>query len=168
MWRDQTRPAPDTNLPYTKFTQRLRSFSAKRCLKSYPVAVLESNAGSRQRVESRGTVMIRQIPKVALLLAALAMAGQANAHGGGGGWAGPAVVGAIVGGVVGAAVSSGRDRTVYVEQQPVYVQQPVYYQPVYQVVSPPPVRVYGPPRGYYGPPPGYYGPPRGYYDRGRW
>lgn len=126
--------------------------------------------------------MIRQIPKVALLLAALAMAGQANAHGGGG-WAGPAVVGAIVGGVVGAAVSSGRDRTVYVEQQPVYVQrpvyvqqpvyvqappQPVYYQPAYEVVAPQPVRIYGPPRGYYGPPPGYYGPPRGYYDRGRW
>ncbi len=40
-------------------------------------------------------------------------------------------VGAIVSAaVVGAAVSSGRDRTVYVEREPVYVQQqPVYYAP---------------------------------------
>ncbi|MDU8426736.1 hypothetical protein RYB70_23200 [Pseudomonas syringae pv. actinidiae] len=102
--------------------------------------------------------MIRQIPKIALFVGALALAGQANADRG---WGGPAVVGAIVGAaVVGAAVSSSRDRTVYVEREPVYVQQ----HPVYQVVEryPPP-----PPPGYYhryGPPPGpgyYYGPPRG-------
>ncbi|WP_122223136.1 hypothetical protein, partial [Pseudomonas syringae group genomosp. 3] len=98
--------------------------------------------------------MIRQIPKIALFVGALTLAGQANADRG---WGGPAVVGAIVGAaVVGAAVSSGRDRTVYVEREPVYVQQqpvyyappPVYYQPapVYQVVE-----RYPPP-----PPPGYY------------
>lgn len=119
--------------------------------------------------------MIRQIPKVALLLGVLAIAGQAEAHGyygGGGNWAGPAVVGAIVGGVVGAAVASGSDRTVYVQQPaPVYVQQPVYAAPppvYYQqpvVVAPPPV-YYRP--QYYGPPPGYYGRPHGYYGGGRW
>ncbi|MCS3469996.1 hypothetical protein M2401_003746 [Pseudomonas sp. JUb42] len=115
--------------------------------------------------------MIRQIPKVALLLGALALAGQAEAHGGGGNWAGPAVVGAIVGGVVGAAVASG-PRPVYVQQAaPVYVQQPVYAAPppvYYQqpvVVAPPPV-YYRP--QYYGPPPGYYGRPHGYYGGGRW
>jgi hypothetical protein len=113
--------------------------------------------------------MIRQIPKVALLIGALALAGQAEAHGGGN-WAGPAVVGAIVGGVVGAAVSSG-PRPVYVQQAPVYVQQPVYAAPppvYYQqpvVVAPPPV-YYRP--QYYGPPPGYYGRPHGYYGGGRW
>ncbi|AKF51576.1 hypothetical protein PsyrH_14005 [Pseudomonas syringae pv. syringae HS191] len=48
--------------------------------------------------------MIRQIPKIALFVGALALAGQANADRG---WGGPAVVGAIVGAaVVGAAVSS--------------------------------------------------------------
>ncbi|MBL3604488.1 hypothetical protein [Pseudomonas syringae] len=59
--------------------------------------------------------MIRQIPKIALFVGALALAGQANADRG---WGGPAVVGAIVGAaVVGAAVSSSRDRTVYVERE---------------------------------------------------
>ncbi|MCD5994517.1 hypothetical protein KDX38_12935 [Pseudomonas sp. CDFA 602] len=124
--------------------------------------------------------MIRQIPKIALFIGALALAGQANADRG---WGGPAVVGAIVGAaVVGAAVSSSRDRTVYVEREPVYVQQapvyyappppPVYYQPTYQVVERYPVPVPGPRYYYrhsgydrpYGTPPGpgyYYGPPRG-------
>jgi hypothetical protein len=36
-------------IPYTKFTQRLRSFAKSRCLISYPVALPERNAGSRQR-----------------------------------------------------------------------------------------------------------------------
>jgi hypothetical protein len=121
--------------------------------------------------------MIRHIPKVALLMGALAVAGPANADRG---WGGPAVVGAIVGAaVVGAAVSSGRERTVYVERQPVYIQRqpvyyappppPVYYQPAYEIVerypAPPPVyyRRYAPPRPVY-----YYGPPPGHYRHGRW
>ncbi|MCF5677738.1 hypothetical protein [Pseudomonas syringae] len=116
--------------------------------------------------------MIRQIPKIALFVGALALAGRAIAGGGGGG---PEGVGDIVAvGVIGAVVSPGGDRTVYENGEPFYVKQrrvysappPVYYQPapVYQVVEryPPP-----PPPGYYhryGPPPGpgyYYGPPRG-------
>jgi len=49
--------------------------------------------------------MIRTIPKIALLVGALAMAGQASAHGGG--WGGPAVLGALVGAaVVGSVVAS--------------------------------------------------------------
>jgi hypothetical protein len=119
--------------------------------------------------EYRGTVMIRHIPKVALLLGALAIAGQAEAHGGGGpGWGGAAVIGAVVGGVVGAAVASGpayaAPAPVYVAPAPVYVAPaPVYYAPP---PPPPPVYyqpavVYGP--GYYGPPRGYYGHPHGYY-----
>ena len=44
--------------------------------------------------------MIRRIPTVALLIGALAVAGQAEAHGGGGGWEGPAVFGAIVGSAI--------------------------------------------------------------------
>ncbi|KIQ30757.1 MULTISPECIES: hypothetical protein [Pseudomonas syringae group] len=121
--------------------------------------------------------MIRQIPKIALFIGALALAGQANADHRG--WGGPAVVGALVGAaVVGAAVSSSRDRTVYVERQPVYYQQPVqevyyapppprvvYYQPAYEVVErypAPPPRYY---RRYDGPPPGYY---QGYGPHGRW
>ncbi len=117
--------------------------------------------------------MIRHIPKIALFIGALALAGQANADRG---WGGPAVLGAIVGAaVVGAAVSSSHDRTVYVERQPVYVPpQPVYYAP-----PPPPVVYYqlapayevverypAPPPVYYrryGPPPVYYGPPRGHW-----
>lgn len=112
--------------------------------------------------------MIRHIPKVALLLGALALAGQAQAHGGGPGWGGAAVIGAVVGGVVGAAVVNSGPRTVYVQQEPVYAPAPVYYepppppvyyQPAYVVQQPVyygPPRHYGPPRGYYGPPPGYY------------
>jgi len=59
--------------------------------------------------------MIRHIPKVALLLGALAIAGQASADGRG--WGGPGlVVGAVVGAVVaGAVMSSNQPRTVYVE-----------------------------------------------------
>ena len=80
--------------------------------------------------------MIRTIPKIALLVGALAMAGQASAHGGG--WGGPAVLGALVGAAVVGSVVASQPREVYV-QQPVYVQpQPVY-------AAPPPV--------YYAPPP---------------
>jgi len=114
-------------------------------------------------------IMKRLIPGIALLVGALAISGQASAHGGGWGGPGPVIGAAVVGAVVGAAVSGGRDRTVYVEQPPVYVQQPVYVQapppPVYYqpqpyvveryVPAPPPVY-----HRYYGPPPGYYGPPR--------
>ena len=89
--------------------------------------------------------MIRKLPKIALLVGALAMAGQASAHGGG--WGGPAVLGALVGAAVVGSVVASQPREVYV-QQPVYVQQEVYYRPA-------PV-YYGPPRGYYGPPHGYY------------
>lgn len=68
--------------------------------------------------------MIRTIPKIALLVGALAMAGQASAHGGG--WGGPAVLGALVGAAVVGSVVASQPREVYV-QQPVYVQpQPVY------------------------------------------
>ncbi|CRM00489.1 hypothetical protein [Pseudomonas sp. 31 E 6] len=108
--------------------------------------------------------MNRKIPKIALLIGALAMAGQASAHGGG--WAGPAALGALVGAAVVGSVVASQPREVYV-QQPVYVQpQPVYYAP------PPPVYVqqqvyYRPAPVYYGPPHGYYyGPPHGYYRRG--
>lgn len=113
--------------------------------------------------------MNRHVPKIALLIGALAASGQVAAHGGGHGWYGPgAVVGAaVVGAVVGSALYA--PRTVYVERQPVYYSPPpVYYQ------GPPPVyyqqyRVierYGPApppyyrERYYGPPPVYYGPPR--------
>lgn len=109
--------------------------------------------------------MNRLIPGIALLVGALAISGQANAHGGGGGWYGPGPLlgAAVVGAVVGATVSAGHDRTVYVQQQPayygpppVYVQAPpppVYYQPYYVPAPPPPVyRAYYPPRVYYGPP----------------
>jgi len=121
--------------------------------------------------------MIRTIPKIALLVGALAMPGQASAHGGG--WGDPAELGALVGAAVVGSVVASQPREVYV-QQPVYVQpQPVYAPPppVYYA-PPPPVYVqqqvyyrpapvyYGPPRGYYGPPRGYYGPPHGYYGRG--
>ncbi len=121
--------------------------------------------------------MIRTIPKIALLVGALAMAGQASAHGGG--WGGPAVLGALVSAAVVGSVVASQPREVYV-QQPVYVQpQPVYAAPppVYYA-PPPPVYVqqqvyyrpapvyYGPPRGYYGPPRGGYGRPHGYYGRG--
>ncbi|MDY7559868.1 hypothetical protein QN382_08365 [Pseudomonas sp. 10B1] len=112
--------------------------------------------------------MIRQIPKVALLIGALAIATQASAHGGGG-WGPGLAVGAVVGAVVGSVVAS-QPRTVYVQPQPVYAPQPVYYE------APPP-RVYYQPvvieRGpgyyrpeYYSPPRGYYGHPHGYYGRG--
>ncbi|QVM89411.1 hypothetical protein JYG34_15375 [Pseudomonas entomophila] len=114
--------------------------------------------------------MNRFIPGIALLVGALAISGQASAHGGG--WYGPGpVLGAGVAGVVvGAAISGGHDRTVYVQQQPVYAPAPVYVQapppppPVYyqpyvveRYVPAPPPPVY---RRYYGPPPVYYGPPR--------
>jgi hypothetical protein len=120
----------------------------------------------------RGTTMNRKLPVIALLVGALAVTGQASAHGRGG-WEGPAVFGAIVGSAIVGSALINRDRPVYVQQpvyvqpQPVYVQQPppVYYvpQPVYIerpiYYRPAPV-YYGPPRGY------YYGPPRGHY--GRW
>ncbi|MCE0914040.1 hypothetical protein [Pseudomonas sp. NMI760_13] len=113
--------------------------------------------------------MKRFIPGIALLVGALAISGQASAHGGGWYGPGPVIGAAVVGAVVGAAVSGGHDRTVYVERQPayyppppVYVQAPpppVYYQPyvVGRYVPAPPPPVY---RRYYGPPPVYYGPPR--------
>ncbi|MBO0493798.1 hypothetical protein [Pseudomonas sp. Marseille-Q1929] len=115
--------------------------------------------------------MIRTIPKIALLVGALAMAGQASAHGGG--WGGPAVLGALAGAAVVGSVVASQPREVYVQQQPVYVQpQPVYAAPppVYYA-PPPPVYVqqqvyYRPAPVYYGPPRGYYGPPHGYYGRG--
>jgi hypothetical protein len=120
----------------------------------------------------RGTTMNRKLPVIALLVGALAVTGQASAHGRGG-WEGPAVFGAIVGSAIVGSALINRDRPVYVQQpvyvqpQPVYVQQPppVYYepQPVYierpVYYRPAPV-YYGPPRGY------YYGPPHGHY--GRW
>ncbi len=105
--------------------------------------------------------MNRLIPGIALLVGALAISGQACAHGGGWYGPGPLLGAAVVGAVVGATVSGGHDRTVYVERQPayyspppVYVQAtppPVYYQPYY-VPAPPPVYRYGPPPVYYGPP----------------
>lgn len=116
------------------------------------------------------------LPKVALLLGSLALAGQASAHGGDGG---PFVLGAVVGAVVGGAVVASQRAPVYVEApppppvayypppqavyaQPVYA-QPVYYQPV--VVQAP--RYYGP--RYYAPPPrAVYYDPRGHGHRGRW
>ena len=73
--------------------------------------------------------MIRTIPKIALLVGALAMAGQASAHGGG--WGGQAVLGALVGAAVVGSVVASQPRDVYV-QQPVYVPAPVYApQPYY-------------------------------------
>jgi hypothetical protein len=115
------------------------------------------------RVEQRGIIMIRKLPVLALLIGALAVAGQAQAggyyyHGGGhggccwggghGGWVGPAAVGAVLGAVVaGSVYANSGPRTVYV-QQPVYVQpQPVYVQPQQVYVQPPPV--YYQPQGYY-------------------
>lgn len=95
--------------------------------------------------------MMRSIPKIALLIGTLAVAGQASAHGGWG--PGPAIFGAVVGAAVVGSVIAGH------EQRPVYVQQPVYVQP--------PQPVYY--QGYYGrPQPVYYGPPRGYYGPPRW
>lgn len=113
--------------------------------------------------------MNRHIPGIALLVGALAISGSAVAHGGHGhghgGWYGPGPLlgAAVVGAVFGATVYGGRDRTVYVERQPVYYAPP----PVYVQPPPPPVYYqpyYAPPppgyRTYYGPPPVYYGPPR--------
>lgn len=102
--------------------------------------------------------MMRNIPKVALLIGALAVAGQASAHGGWG--PGPAVFGAVVGGAIIGSVIAHHD------QRPVYVQQPVYAQPQ-PVYVPAPQPVYY--QGYYGRPhPVQYGPPRGYYGPPRW
>lgn len=111
--------------------------------------------------------MNRFIPGIALLVGALAVSGQASAHGGGWYGPGPVVGAAVAGAIFGTAVSSA-PRTVYVQQPPayyppppVYVQAPpppVYYQPYVverYVPAPPPVY-----RRYYGPPPVYYGPPR--------
>ncbi|WP_462402712.1 hypothetical protein [Pseudomonas sp. Marseille-QA0332] len=113
--------------------------------------------------------MNRLLPGIVLLAGALAVSGQATAHGGGG-WrgAGPVIGAAVIGAAVGAAVYGGGDRSVHVERQPayyppppIYVQAPpppVYYQPYvverYVPVPPPPrYRHYdGPPRAYYGPP----------------
>ena len=111
--------------------------------------------------------MIRKLPVVALLIGALAVAGQAQAHGGyyydghGGGywggnrWVAPLAVGAVLGAVVGGAVVANS------QPRPVYVQQPVYVQPppVYYYQAPPPV-YYQPPPVYLQPQPVYYGQPR--------
>lgn len=87
--------------------------------------------------------MISKIPKIALLIGALAVAGQASAHGGGG-WVGPAALGAVVGAAVVGSVIANQDRPVYVQQAPVYVQPqpvytapppPVYYQPARSMCS---------------------------------
>ncbi len=70
--------------------------------------------------------MNRRLPIIALLMGALAVTGQASAHGRGG-WEGPAVFGAIVGSAIVGSALINRDRPVYVQQQPVYYQpQPVY------------------------------------------
>ncbi|KPA87734.1 hypothetical protein [Pseudomonas asplenii] len=109
--------------------------------------------------------MMRTIPKIALLVGALAVAGQASAHGGGG-WVGPALLGGVIGGaIVSSVVSSPRpvyvQQPVYAQPAPVYVQPaPVYVQPAPVYVAPPPpppVVVYGG-GGYYGRPV-YYGHP---------
>ncbi|EJT83800.1 hypothetical protein PPS11_30066 [Pseudomonas putida S11] len=75
--------------------------------------------------------MNRHIPGVALLVGALAISAPAVAHGGHGhgGWYGPGPLlgAAVVGAVVGATVYGGRDRTVYVERQPVYYGPPPVY-----------------------------------------
>lgn len=74
--------------------------------------------------------MIRHLPGIALLVGALAISGQASAHGGGGhGWYGPGPLlgAAVVGAVVGATVYGGHDRTVYVERQPAYYGPPPVY-----------------------------------------
>ena len=52
--------------------------------------------------------MMRNIPKVALLIGALAVAGQASAHGGWG--PGPAVFGAVVGGAIIGSVIAHHDQ----------------------------------------------------------
>ncbi|KAF0865697.1 hypothetical protein [Pseudomonas sp. LD120] len=114
--------------------------------------------------------MISNIPKIALLIGALAVADQASAHGGG--WAGPAALGAVVGAAVVGSVIANQSRPVYV-QQPVYVQPapvyaappPVYYQPAPVYVQQP--VYYRPAPVYYGPPPGYYGRPH-HHRHGRW
>lgn len=93
--------------------------------------------------------MLRSIPKVALLIGALAVAGQASAHGRWG--PGPALFGAVVGGAIIGSVISSHD------QRPVYVQQPVYAQP-------PPVYVQAPPV-YYQPQPVYVPPPNPFITR---
>ena len=157
--------------PYTKFTKALRSFLIKHGLNVIPAIIcglVQTDVGA----EIRGIVMMRTIPKVALLIGALAVAGQASAHGGWG--AGPAIFGAVVGAaVVGSVIAGQEQRPVYVQQpvyvqpQPVYVQAPlVYYQPQPVYVQPPQPVYY---EGYYGRPhPAYYGPPRGYYGPPRW
>ncbi|WP_040069610.1 hypothetical protein [Pseudomonas batumici] len=112
--------------------------------------------------------MIRTIPKIALLVGALAVAGQASAHGGGG-WVGPALLGGVIGGaIVGSMVSRPAyvEQPVYVQPAPVYVQQPppVYVQPAPVYVQPAPVYVQG---GYYGRPV-YYEHRHHWHDGPRW
>lgn len=73
--------------------------------------------------------MNRHLPTIVLLVGALAASTQAAAHGGGhhgggNGWYGPVIGAAVVGAVVGSALYGGRDRTVYVERQPVYYGPP--------------------------------------------
>jgi hypothetical protein len=104
--------------------------------------------------------MIRKIPKIALLIGALAMAGCFRPRWWR--WGGPAVLGALVGAAVVGSVVASQPREVYV-QQPVYVQpQPVYAAPPPVYYAPPPP-VYVQQQVYYRPAPVYYGPPRGYY-----
>jgi hypothetical protein len=108
--------------------------------------------------------MKRFIPGIALLVGALAISGQASAHGGG--WYGPVIGAAVVGAVVGAAVSGGHDRTVYVERQPAYYRHrcmcnrhpPCTTSPTWSNSMCRHRRHRC--RRYYGPPPVYYGPPR--------
>lgn len=107
--------------------------------------------------------MIRQLPKIALLIGALTVAGQASAYGHGGG---PGVLGAVLGGaVVGAVVTSALAPREVVVQQPVYAAPPppVYVAPPQPVYYAPQPVVYAQP-GYYAPPP----PPHYYYGRPGW
>jgi len=88
---------------------------------------------------------MKKIAVALLMVGSLSMAGQASAHGNGGG----DVIGALIGGaVLGAVVTSVLNPAPMVAYQPPVYAQPVYAQQAYQ------------------PPPAYAGPPPGYcYDR---